>query len=387
MGNTGVPPSFWNVADKMADNMPDRSFDNSSATVSGFRWFLVTGLLLVMLTGTGCRSNRVQWNLFNWQHLDRVPPPATGSLSLPGTSTSGYPTSTIPAPPTTLPSSNGLPNVSPPGYPSGTGNWSSGQTPSLPPGSNVNPPGTLSAIPGRDASAGWAVPNASGLYNPNEVAAVPPMLNEANFDPFSTDRIPAWNPDTFAGPTHPLLNTSPTASSGNGQVGWWPHQTQNQSDFANPGPGFGNGQVLGSMNRSIQGFFQQEPANLGGFQTTAPIQNPMIAATGNGYMPATGVPPSQFPTSPNPQVNAEAWARYQQQQLEALRVRQMQQLQAAAAANPSFGTGSGQMQVLAESSTSNIAENQSRQGIRSAAMLRDPRYSGQTPQGSATLAR
>lgn len=362
----------------------------ASAMFSSPTW--VWGMILVVVLFSGCQSSRVRWNLFNWQNLDRVPPPATGTLSIPGVSNSGYPTSALPPPPTTLPSATGLPTVNPQGY---NGNAQ--------PGVYFNQPTTnswqntggaagqpLSAIPGRDASTGWTgLPNSpngmpgnagSGLAN-NPVASVPPMLSGDSFDPFSTDRIPAWTPE-FANPgPNPLTIRSPASTVGVGQTGWWPEQ----GNYANAPQtsNLGDGRVLRNMQQSVTQFFNQQPANVGGFQTTTPIENPMILAT--GYQ--QGIPNQAAPVNPtpiDPQQAAQQWAQIQQQQLDNLRAQQMQQFQAAAANQPGLVSGSSSLQVLAESTTSHVAENQARLGLRTAPGISvDPRYAGRVPQGSA----
>lgn len=379
--------------------------------------FALAACLCAALLLSGCQSSRVRWNLFNWQNLDRVPPPATGSLSIPGVSTTALPTSTLPPPPSSLPSGTSLPYVNPqnnngipsfngatgaanPGVyfnsPTGTPNWNNGYNTAA-----ASNSGALTAIPGRDASTGWTSPTQgqtaginqgnSGQFS-NYTSSVPPLLNNTNFDPFSTERIPAWNPEIASNSNHPMTITSSSGNGNNAQVGWWPNQNGNASAYNSNGTTLGDGHVLRNMQQSVKNFFQQEPANLGGFQTTTPIQNPMILATGynagapvsvaaNPYM--NNVTAAQGSTAA--QSTAAQWAEYQRQQMDALRVQQMQQLQMAATNNPAFAAGSGQMQVLAESSTSRVAENQARLGIRSAANNLDPRYSGQQPQGSAAI--
>jgi len=407
----------------------------------------VVTLCLVIL-GSGCQQQRrVNWNPLNWKSLERLPPPPTGSLNIPGVNRA-YPTSALPSPPLNLPASQ-LPNASGNvGPPNGVVNplapgvyfpnnsqpatnqsqpWQSttGGGPTQP---YVNPAssnqlqgsggpgnsaaGTYSTIPGREGS------NPGGLINPNLTAgaatsgassfnmAAVPALNFGGFDPFATSSIPNWNNTggpAVANEVNPMLIRSAANAGNPNQPGWWPTEVASSSGSGNsavPTSGIGRGQLLQRLANNTKAIFNRQPANLGGFQTTAPIENPMILATNYNAAPVTYLAgqasaPGQFPgplqantQAANPSFSRVLDAQAQQAQFAAVQ-RQMQAIAYQNALAARARGGSGAMQVLAENTTSEIAENQNRLGMRAPVNNAvDPKYLGmQTPQGSAQATR
>lgn len=444
-------------------------------------------LLPLLLLLAGCQNNRrVNWNPLNWGNLERLPPPPTGSLNIPGlpnpyinsnpfpNSGSGLLSGNLPPPPNSIannqfsgagfpgnaapagainspapgvyfPSAaNSFPNQVPgtvpgtfgggtfgggiPGIDPATGQplsspWQTSSSPGnvqpyINPGTGANSGGgILNAIPGREQNGGNAfnigsVANnvAAGANRAGfDLSAVPPLAG--NFDPFDTSRVPTWNSPLWSGAStasNPLLNTGNAAVPPASQSGWWPTQGNGGSGnnlVASGEPGWGRGRLWQRLSNAAKSTFQ--PANLGGFQTTAPIDNPMILATAyDPNAPATGGLGNLLNNLPNPAAysqarDAQAAYQLQQAQLQAYQQAQVVAYQNALAAANRSGTnpgGAGAMQVLAENTTSEVAENQSRTGVRTAAAPVDPRYAGgqaasgfpnsnPAPLGSAAAAR
>ncbi|MBL8890105.1 MAG: hypothetical protein JNL67_09010 [Planctomycetaceae bacterium] len=334
----------------------------------------------------GCQNRPFGSRLFNFGRTERVPPPPTNSLNIPqfapvlGSTpyslgapamapANSYPTG---SPTVGLGVSNqGVASPAIPGV--GVSPWNTAPTGPL---SQANPnlgTPTYSQIPDRGAPA--AGQNSSVAINPTlgiDRANVPALL-PGGFDPYDTSQIPSWSSTAATGfGSNPLAsNSSPTTPPG-AQEGFWPGQLQTPGSPNNSG--FGSGQWL----RRVFGGPQLQPANLTGYVTTAPIENPMIPVTAPigypGQSPGLGYPvqPVNYVAQPaGLPGNGLSYARWREMQ-EAAQAQARQQAtwqqtqlmnqQMAQAAVLRSAPGAGNYQVLAENSTSRTAENQSRFG-------------------------
>jgi hypothetical protein len=369
-------------------------------------------VLLCLFMTSGCQNRPAGWRLLNFGRAERVPAPSTGSLNIPqfgpvlGTAPStpiGMPTnySTGALQPGTY-NPTGAPIINP-----GMGNPPAGSVPMVPgmgvspwnttaaPNGLSNPAGltTYSQIPDRGTAPG--VPSSAVAVNPTlgvDRTSVPALL-PGGFDPYDTSRVPTWSAGASGFGANPLVSTSnPTAPPG-AQEGFWPGQLQTPGSPGNTG--FGSGQFL----RRLFGGSRLQPANLTGFATTAPIDNPMIPVTPNvGYptQPMAGnyaVQPVNYVGQPARYVgqpvatpgNGLSYARWremqtaaqaQAQQQAAWQQAQLRNQQLAQAAALRSGPGAGSYQVLAENSTSRTAENQTRFGYVAPSMAPvNPNYS------------
>jgi hypothetical protein len=377
---------------------------------------VVSGLVVLsLLIVTGCQNRP---RLFNFGRTDRVPPPATNTLNIPQFNP------VLGSPPT---SNMGMPYTTPVGgsssgafYPTGNPISNPGVanpamgTPTVP-GIGVSPwnspangaatginPGTgapiYTQIPDRGSATG--VPGSTMTGNPmlgGSVTGVDrtnvPALLPGGFDPYDTSRVPTWSNAGGTGFNALGTTSSPTVPPG-AQVGFWPGQTQTPGSPGNTG--FGSGQWL----RRVFGGSRLQPANLTGYATTAPIDNPMIPVTpGVGYAPQTmpgnyGVQPAAFVAQPSATPgNGLSYARWREMQAAGLAQAQQQaawqqaQLwnqQMAQAAALRSGPGASSYQVLAENSTSRTAENQTRFGLSAPAVAPvNPNYGAPPVAGAA----
>lgn len=346
------------------------------------------GLLLAsLLVTTGCQNRPFGSRWFNFGRTERVPPPPTNSLNIPQFAPVLGSTPYSAGAPVVNPGAvnpglvnPGLVNPglgSPPIPGVGVSPWNTVPTGPL---SQANPnlgTPTYSQIPDRGSPA--AAPGSSVAVNPTlgiDRANVPALL-PGGFDPYDTSRIPTWS---ATGPTgfgaNPLASTSSPTTPPGAQEGFWPGQLQTPGSPGNSG--FGSGQWL----RRVFGGQRLQPANLTGYATTAPIENPMIPVTAPiGYVgqPAVGAYPVQpvnyvtqpaaMPAAmPGSGLSYARWremqdaAQAQARQQAAWQQAQMMNQQLAQAAALRSGAGAGNYQVLAENSTSRTAENQSRFG-------------------------
>lgn len=269
----------------------------SDATASKFGCWVV--VLCLFLT-TGCQNRPSGWRLLNFGRAERVPAPGTGTLNIPQF---GPVLGTAPSTPIGMPYNYSTGGLQPGAYnPTGTpivnpgmGNPPAGAVPTMPgmgvspwnttaaPNGLSNPSGltTYAQIPDRGTVPG--APSSSIAVNPTigvDRTAVP-MLLPGGFDPYDTSRVPTWSATSASGfGANPLVSTSnPTAPPG-AQEGFWPGQLQTPGSPGNTG--FGSGQFL----RRLFGGSRLQPANLTGYATTAPIDNPMIPVTPNVGYPA-----------------------------------------------------------------------------------------------------
>lgn len=305
-----------------------------------WQWLLV-GLILV--TGFGCQNRAGNGRLFNFGRVDRVPPPPTGSLNIPQFGpVMGSPTGASMGtglPPGTMPA-GGLPpqmGVSP---------WNSGAST----GGGIP---TYTAIPDRAASPSGmaAAPTAGPGF---DARSAPPLL-PGGFDPYDTSTVPSFN--VPAGGFNPLMTTSSPIAPPGAQDGFWP---------ATPtGTTANNGLSAASPSQNWWDPSRFQPANVGGFTTTAAIDNPMIPVTPGAYPAAAGgytaTPVANASFAQQWQTQAAAQQARQAQQIAAW---QQAQQQSARYAQPPMGgnPAMSNYQVLAENSTARTAENQARMG-------------------------
>ncbi|MDP1560996.1 MAG: hypothetical protein Q8M16_06340 [Pirellulaceae bacterium] len=375
-------------------------------------------VVLCLLICSGCQNRPAGWRLLNFGRTERVPPPGTGSLNIPqfgpvlGTAPMGQtnPVGMSPTHPGAFyPSGTPIVNPGfsnptiPPNVPGiGTSPWNTSTTGAGGGLGSVNPNTglpTYSQIPDRGTATG--VPGSAVAVNPTlgiDRTNVPSLL-PGGFDPYDTSRIPTWSatgPSGFG--TNALATTSsPTAPPG-AQEGFWPGQLQSQGSPGNTG--FGSGQWL----RSVFGSRRLQPANLTGYATTAPIDNPMIPVTqGVNYLPQPMA--GNYPVQPVAYVsqpvgtpgNGLSYARWremqaaaqaQARQQAAWQQAQLMNQQMAQAAALRSGPGAGGYQVLAENSTSRAAENQNRFGWTTPPMSPgNPNYGAPPVMGSSGQAQ
>lgn len=333
------------------------------------------GLLwgLILTSGLGCQNRPGNGRLFNFGRVDRVPPPPTGSLNIPqfgpvmGSPTGASMGSGLP--PGALPT-GGLPpqmGVSP---------WNSGAAT----GGGVP---TYTAIPERAASPSGmaAVPTAGPGF---DARSAPPLL-PGGFDPYDTSTVPSFS--VPAGGVNPLMTTSSPIAPPGAQDGFWPATPTGASGSAG-----NNGRSAMASGQPSQTWWDPsrfQPANVGGFATTAAIDNPMIPVT-PGVYPAAGGGYSAAPVA-----NA-SFAQQWQTQAAAQQARQAQQIaawqqaqqQAQRYVQPPQGTSPGvsNYQVLAENSSSRTAENQARMGWTGGVPAANNSAYGTAPAGNRTAA-
>ncbi len=337
-------------------------------------------LVLALVCSLGCQNRPGNWRLLNFGRVDRVPPPPTGSLNIPqfgpvmGAPTGaslgpGMPPSSMPMG-SALPANGFTPSTNPSAAgvnpaaasPFGVSPWNSGA-------STGNTAPTYTQIPERAASPSAVAANPSpGLDARN----APPLL-PGGFDPYSTSTIPSFA--TPAGGVNPLTTTSsPTVPPG-AQDGFWPAPAT-----GTPGSVANNSRSAPPPGQTGQSWFDPsrfQPVNMGGFTTTAPIDNPMIAVTPGAYAVAgAGYYAAPAPGSA-PVANANgSFAQQWQSQAANQQVQQAQQMAAwqqaqrngqSFVAPPVANPGMSNYQVLGENSSSRTAENQARMGWQGAA--------------------
>jgi len=406
-------------------------------------WLECVLIVPVLALMVGCQNRSAAWNPTQWGRMERIPPPATGSLQIPGMSP-GYPGLGQPTGPLTAPPSQLPPMGNPAGAGQGQGQMGTGVAPGVyfPNGTNGSTPAgsanpaaagtgtspwqgagtpTYNAIPDRAAStaaAGTPTASPTGATGGFDLSAAPPLL-PGGFDPYSTAQTPAFSGQHYNvghGSSNPLLVTNQPTSPPGGQDGWFPGQLQGAqgmglSSSSPQASGLGSGGLLRRWFGSPGGRFQ--PANVTGYMTTAPIENPMIpvtppAGTGSGgwrlgsrfqpqpVMPGSGGSPGTGPggVSYSRWLDAQAAAQAQAQQQAAWQQAAWQQAawqQAAAGGMPvastpvawTAGAGTGAYQVLAENTTAATAENQARQGLVSPRPTPGGYPAGVIPPGSA----
>lgn len=345
----------------------------------------IVGLLLVVFFLTGCRSGQRLFPNMNMNPLARIPAPSTGTLRFPGSGTAPLnpPPSQINVNPSAT-AADGTPksgvffqsNVGP--YTSGQSNTSSANTSSGQP---------LNSIPGRSNPLSASALGGPGSNSPRSSSVAPVSNNltafnngastSVGFDPFRTNSNPNWANTAMNGAfangqaasnTPNLVATSGTGPDAN-RPGWYTGDSSaspsgngtgffqaKAPDPQNQNLAIGNGRLMQQMSNSFNSFFNRQPANLGGFQTNAPINST------NGFVPGQAYPvaPVQYYQQRNGQFGQPAAGGqgpvYQGQNQFA----QPGRLQ---------GQGGGlvsapQYQVLGENSTSLMAENQARSGVR-----------------------
>lgn len=346
-------------------------------------------LVLALVCILGCQNRPGNWRLLNFGRVDRVPPPPTGSLNIPqlgpvmsapaGSSMGpGMPPSTMP--PGTMPPGT-MPTGSPPpvnGFTPAANPSAAGASPALPAQFGVSPwnsgaatggtAPTYTQIPERAASPSAVVANPAPGFDARNA---PPLL-PGGFDPYSTSTIPSFA--TPAGGVNPLTTTSsPTVPPG-AQDGFWPATPTGPS-----GSVANDGRSAPPPSQAAQSWFDPsrfQPVNMGGFTTTAPIDNPMIAVTPGAY-PVAGAGYYAAPAPGSaPVANANgSFAQQWQSQAAAQQAQQAQQMAAWQQAQrsgqpfvapPVANPGMSNYQVLGENSSSRTAENQARMGWQGA---------------------
>jgi len=382
-------------------------------------WACVLGVLL--LCGAGCQARRSDWRLLNFGRVDRVPPPATGSLNVPqfgGVNMGGAAAPILYPPPSQLPVQQ-TPVVNP------GGGLSPGvffPTNSLSPGASPGPATGGSSQPGVGGPSPWhttgggaagptfsQIPDRGAPTNFVAGATAPtgfdprlaPSLLPGGFDPYDTSTIPLWSAQGSpqGANFNPLVTTSnPTLPPG-AQEGFWPGQLQGvntPTTFGASATGSGSGE----RRRRWFGGQRFQPANVTGQMTTASIDNPMIPVTQTASAPAAA---AYYPVQPAAVGNASVpggglsygrWLQVQQAAQQQARQQAMyqsqwlQQQQQAQAAALRSGPGSSAYQVLAENSTAVVAENQIRLGAAGSASAvgNDPNRGGVRSAGGPLLA-
>jgi len=366
--------SFWKrfprnwMMDMVVMNITQKNA-NYPLTRNRLGWVLC--FLLVVFCFSGCRNGQRLFPNLNLGSMARIPAPSTGTLRFPGSGNAP-----LNPPPTQInvnPSATAAdgtirsgvffqPNPSP--YTSGQTNPATGQP--------------LNSIPGRRnplSASALGGPGAGGVASSPNPAAVNSAAG-VTFDPFRTGNNPHWANSTMAGGLAqqqpatgvPSLLGATAARTDASRPGWYAGNPST-TPVSNGSTGFfqaqptaktnqnlamGNGGLMQRMSNSIKSFFTQQPANMGGFQTTAPVNNP------NGFLPG-----QTYPVAP---------VQYYQQSVPngafgngPFRGNVPNQFQRSPATGLSGQGGlvsAPQNHVLGENSSSLMAENQARMGVR-----------------------